>query len=134
MPSSWLMSSAGSTESHFKDRRKKYVNAQGLHFLRLCSHLIMIHCWRVLTLKRIIKYTFKLPWSIFIADLAKRDWSLIVEKAFVILWISLIWLWTAPLQILMMGIRLSYRSTYINKLNALTWNDPKIMMGWFFRY
>ena len=31
----------------------------------------------------------------------------------------------------MMGIRLSYRSTYINKLNALTWNDPKIMMGWF---
>ena len=38
MPSSWLVSSAGSTESHFKDRRKKYVNAQGLHFLRLCSH------------------------------------------------------------------------------------------------
>ena len=37
-----------------------------------------------------------MPWSIFIADLAKRDWSLIVEKAFVILWISLIWLWTAP--------------------------------------
>ena len=36
------------------------------------------------------------------------------------------------LQILMTGIRLSYRSTYINKLNALTWNDTKIMMGWFF--
>ena len=44
MPSSWVMSSAGSAESHFKDRRKKYIKQHtqmhkgSIFFKVMCSH------------------------------------------------------------------------------------------------
>ena len=97
-----------------------YSNAQGLHFLRLCSHhdtllesvdietnskihvlvaLIHIYC-RFSQTGLVFNCREGICYFMDITDLIMNGT-------------------TPALQILMMGIRLSYCSTYINKLNAL---------------